>query len=158
MLLMRDFNEGSFSFHRIAPSLKKHLIESSAMTISADHMYIVEPIYVTISVNVWADVDDMDVSFETQNLICQTLNDYLNPVSRQDNEGWDIGVVPKRSQIQMKLGTLKSRAVIRNISVIAHYVDKDGEHETDIGDLEVSPFMVVKPGEHNVHISVDSAV
>lgn len=158
VLLMRDFNEGSFSFHRIAPPLKKHLVESSAMTISPDHMYIVEPIYVTISVNVWADVDDMDVSFETQNLISQTLNDYLNPVSRQDSEGWDIGVVPKKSQIQMKLGTLKSRAVIKNVSVIAHYVDKDGEHETDIGDLDVSPFMVVKPGEHNVHISVDSAV
>ena len=156
VLLMHDFREGSFSFHRIAPPLKKHLIENSAMTVSPDHMYIVEPIFVTVSVNVWADVDDMDAAFETQSLIKETLIEYLNPVSVAGDRGWDIGVIPKRSQIQMKLGSLKSRAVIRNISVIAHYVDKDGEHETDIADLKVSPFMVVKSGEHKVHISFGS--
>ncbi len=152
VLLMHDFHEGSFSFHRIAPPLKKHLIENSAMTVSPDHMYIVEPIFVTISVDVWAEVDDMDAAFETQSLISKTLCDYLNPVSSDGDEGWDIGVIPKRSQIQMRLGTLRSHAVIRNISVIAHYVDKDGEHETDISDLKVSSFMVVCSGEHKVHI------
>ena len=152
VLLMRDFNEGSFSFHRIAPPLKKHLIENSAMTVSPDHMYIVEPIFVTVSVDVWAEVEDMDEAFETQSLISRTLNEYLSPVSVNGEGGWDIGVIPKRSQIQMRLGTLRSHAVIRNISVIAHYVDKDGEHETDIVDLEVSPFMVVCSGEHKVHI------
>ena len=152
VLLMRDFHEGSFSFHRIAPPLKKHLIENSAMTVSPDHMYIVEPIFVTVSVDVWAEVEDMDEAFETQSLISRTLNEYLSPVSVNGEGGWDIGVIPKRSQIQMRLGTLRSHAVIRNISVIAHYVDKDGEHETDIVDLEVSPFMVVCSGEHKVHI------
>ena len=94
----------------------------------------------------------MDEAFETQSLISRTLNEYLSPVSVNGEGGWDIGVIPKRSQIQMRLGTLRSHAVIRNISVIAHYVDKDGEHETDIVDLEVSPFMVVCSGEHKVHI------
>ncbi len=156
VLLMQDFNEGSFSFHRIAPPLKKHLIENSAVTMSPDHIYIVEPIFVTVSVNVWAEVDDMDEAFETQSMISNTLAEYLDPVSRNGDKGWDIGVIPKKSQIQMRLGTLKSRAVIRNISVIAHYVDKDGEHETDISDLKASPFMVVKSGEHKVHISFGS--
>ncbi|MBQ7584241.1 MAG: hypothetical protein IJT24_06480 [Lachnospiraceae bacterium] len=157
VLLMHDFNEGSFSFHRIAPPLKKHLIENSAMTISADHMYIVEPIFVTVSVSVWAEVEDMDGTFETQSLITGTLEKYLNPVSGNGNEGWDIGVIPKKSQIQMKLGALRSHAVIRNISVIAHYVDKDGEHETDIADLRVSPFMVVRSGEHRVNIQLSDS-
>ena len=154
VLLMRDYDEGSFSFHRIAPPLKKHLIENSAMTISADHVYIVEPIFVTVSVRVWAEVNDMDLSFETQSLIVQTLTGYLDPVSNGDDPGWDIGVVPKKAQILMRLGTLKSHAVIRNISVIARYVDRTGEHETDISDLEVSPFMVVRSGEHKVNITL----
>ena len=154
VLLMRDYDEGSFSFHRIAPPLKKHLTENSAMTVSPEHMYIVEPIFVTVSVNVWADVSDMDLSFETQSLITETLNEYLDPVSREGDPGWEIGVVPKKAQIQMKLGTLKSHAVIRNISVIARYVDRSGEHETDISDLEVNPFMVVRSGEHKVNITL----
>lgn len=152
VLLMKDYKEGSFSFHRIAPSLKKHLADNSAVTVSPDHMFIVEPVYVTVTVSVWAEVDDMDVSFETQSLIIHTLEEYLDPVSKEDNDGWDIGVVPKKSQIQMKLGTLKSSVVIKNISAIAHYVDKDGEHETDLADLKVSPFMAVVPGEHRVYI------
>ena len=66
-------------------------------------------------------------------------------------------MIPKKSQIQMKLGALRSHAVIRNISVIAHYVDKDGEHETDIADLRVSPFMVVRSGEHRVNIQLSDS-
>ena len=54
----------------------------------------------------------------------------------------------------MRLGFLKSRAVIRSISVIAHYVDKDGEHETDLNDLKENPFMVVTSGTHKVNIHV----
>ncbi len=154
VLLMRDFREGSFSFHRISPPLKKYLAESSAMTVSPEHIYIVEPIFVTVSVDVWAEVSDMDDSFETQSLIIHTLEEYLNPVSTDDEQGWDIGVVPKKAQIQMRLGALRSHAVIRNISVIARYVDRDGEHEMDIADLEASPFMVVCSGEHKVHISL----
>ena len=154
VLLMRDYDEGSFSFHRIAPPLKKHLIENSAMTISADHVYIVEPIFVTVSVRVWAEVNDMDLSFETQSLIVQTLTGYLDPVSNEENEGWDIGVIPKKSQIMMRLGSLRSHAVIKNMSIIAAYVDKDGEHEMDIADLNVNPFMVVRSGEHKVTILI----
>ena len=154
VLMMRDSKEGSFSFHQIAAPLKKHLTDNSAMTVSPDHMFIVEPVYVTVSVNVWAVVEDMDLSFEAQSLMIKTLEEYLDPVSKDGDEGWDIGVIPKKGQIQMKLGSLKSSAVIKNISVIAHYVDKDGEHEADIADLEVSPFMAVSSGEHKIHIGL----
>ncbi|MCR5411078.1 MAG: hypothetical protein K6E90_08885 [Lachnospiraceae bacterium] len=154
VLLMKDFEEGSFSFHRIAAPLKKHLLEGSSMTVSEEHMFIVEPIFVTISVNVWAEVPDMDLSFETQSLIEKTLEEYLRPVSSDSDDGWDIGVVPKKSQIQMKLGALRSRAMIRNISIIARYVDRLGEHEMDIADLEASPFMVVRSGEHKINIAL----
>ncbi len=153
VLLMKDFNEGSFSFHRIAAPLKQHLLECSPMTISPEHIFIVEPIFVSISVSVWASVKDMDDSFETQSLILQTLKDYLNPVSGDNDSGWDIGIVPKRPQILMRLGSLKSKAVITKTAMIARYTDKDGEHETDLGNLTVTPFMVVKSGKHEVFIT-----
>ena len=152
VLLMKDFEEGSFSFHRIAAPLKKHLLENSAMTISSGHIFIVEPVFVNISVSIWAEISDMDESFETQSLIKQTLYDYFNPVSTGSGSGWEIGMIPKKSQILMRLGTLKSHAIIRNMSIVAHYVDKDGEHEMDLEDLEVSPFMVARSGVHQVNI------
>ncbi len=153
VLLMRDFEDGSFSFHRISARLKEFLIASSSVTLLPEHVYIVEPIFVSVSVTVWAEVQNMDDAFEVQNLIKETLHRYFNPVKNEIDNGWEIGVVPKKSQIMMKLGTLRSHADIRRITIIANYVDGEGLHETDISDLVVTPFMVVKSGEHRVNIS-----
>ena len=155
VLLMKDYMEGSFSFHRISAPLKQYLLERSPMTISPDHVYVVEPIFVSVSVDVWAMVKDEEASFETQSAIIGMLKDYLDPVSGSPNTGWSIGVIPKRTQIMMKLGTLKHRAVIRKSVITVHYVDKDGEHNLDIDDVKVSPFMVVRSGEHKVHIEYE---
>ena len=155
VLLMKDFLEGSFSFHRIAATLKQHLLDYSPMTISPDHMFIVEPIFVSISVTLWVGVVDEDTSFETQSMVVSLLDEYFNPVSGNNGSGWDIGIIPKKTQIMTKLGTLKGRAVIKKTVIIAQYVDKDGEHELDIEDINVNPFMVAKSGEHKVYIEYD---
>ena len=153
VLLMRDFADGSFSFHRISARLKEFLLSSSSVTLSPENVHIVEPIFVSISVTVWAEVQNMDDSFEVQNLIKETLTNYFNPVRNENDNGWEIGIVPKKTQIMMKLGTLKSHALIYRTTMIASYVDGTGAHETDIADLKITPFMVVKSGEHKVIIS-----
>lgn len=155
VLLMKDYAEGSFSFHRISGALKQYLLDRSPVTISAEHLHVVEPIFVAISVSVWAGVRDEEASFETQNAISDMLKEYLNPVSCREDEGWAIGVIPKKNQIMMKLGILKNRAVIKKTVITAHYVDKDGEHTLDIDDVKVSPFMVVRSGEHKVYIEYE---
>ncbi len=155
VLLMKDYDEGSFSFHRISGPLKQYLLERSPVTISEEHIHVVEPIFVSVSVSVWAGVRDEEESFETQNGIVEMLKEYFNPVRNVVDEGWPIGMVPKKSQILMKLGTLKQRAVIRKTVITVHYVDKDGEHTLDIDDVKVSPFMVVRSGDHRVHIEYD---
>jgi len=155
VLLMKDYMEGSFSFHRIAGQLKQYLLDLSPMTISPEHVFVVEPIFVTMSVSVWGTVRDEDASFETQNMIISTMKEYLNPVSGRGQNGWPIGVLPKKAQILMKLGTLKNRAVIKKTVISVHYVDKDGEHLMDIDDVTASPFMVVRSGEHKAYIDYE---
>ena len=155
VLLMKDYMEGSFSFHRISGPLKQYLLERSPMTISADHVFVVEPIFVSISVSVWATVRDEEASFETQNLVVNSLKEYFNPVSGVGRNGWPIGVLPKKAQIMMKLGTMKNRAVFKKTVITVHYVDKDGEHTLDIDDVQVSPFMVVRSGEHKAYIDYE---
>lgn len=155
VLLMKDYMEGSFSFHRISGPLKQYLLERSPVTISPDHVFVVEPIFVSVSVSVWALVKDEEASFEIQSNIIELLNSYLSPVAEQGDSGWPIGVIPKRAQIMMKLGTLKNRAVIRKSVITVHYVDKDGEHTLDIDDVQVSPFMVIRSGEHKIYIEYE---
>ena len=152
VLLMKDFSEGSFSFHRISGPLKKHLLDLSSISIMPERIHIVEPIFVDISVTVWVEINSMDESFEVQNMIRDMLNDYLNPISTDKDDGWDIGEIPKRTQILMKLGTLKNHAIVKKTTIIANYSDRNGEHEMDLADLTVSPFMVARSGKHQVQV------
>ncbi|MCR4891519.1 MAG: hypothetical protein K5989_05000 [Lachnospiraceae bacterium] len=151
VLLMKDFMDGSFSFHRIADPLKAHLAESSSITVDKSRIHVVEPIFVEVSVSVWADLRDIDESFEIQNQMTEILKDYFNPVSRESNNGWEIGNVPKNTQVLMKLATLKSHAIVKKTVMVARYVDKDGLHETDLSELNVSPFMVLFSGNHRIY-------
>ncbi len=153
VLLMKDYADGAFSFHRIAASLQKEILNNCEVTVSADNLHIVEPIFVEISVCVWAMVMDMDDAFEVSNDVKNVLLEYLDPVSGDISPGWEIGTLPKESQILMKLGVLRSKAVIQRITMIGRYVDAFGEHETDVKDIEVTPFMVTRNGTHKVIIT-----
>ena len=44
------------------------------------------------------------------------------------------------------------KAAVRRIAVTATYTDATGAHEMDIDDIEVTPFMVTRSGEHRIHI------
>ena len=153
VLLMKDYADGAFSFHRIAAALQKDILGCCAVTVSPDSLHIVEPIFVSVSVSVWAMVMDMDDAFEVQNEVKTVLRDYLDPVGLEKGEGWDIGTLPKETQILMRLGVLRSKAVIQRITMIGKYIDATGEHELDTKDIEITPFMVVKNGEHKVVIT-----
>ncbi|MBE5826547.1 MAG: hypothetical protein E7307_07910 [Butyrivibrio sp.] len=153
VLLMKDYADGAFSFHRIASRLQREILKNCEVTISSDNLHMVEPIFVDISVCVWALVMDMDDSFEVQNEVKTVLSDYLNPARSPEGDGWEIGSLPKESQILMRLGVLRSRTVIQRITMIGHYVDSTGEHEMDTKEIEVTPFMVPRNGQHKVIIT-----
>ncbi|MCR5467352.1 MAG: hypothetical protein K6F37_00185 [Lachnospiraceae bacterium] len=153
LLLMTDFESGSYSFHRTEAPLREYICDHCEITIPAERIKIMEPVYVAISVDIWGDVVDIDDSFELQPMVKEVLDAYLSPVKGKGNGGWRIGVMPKIPQIMMRLGNLKSRLIIRKISVSASWTDADGRHEQDLSELSVKPYMVCRSGEHKIHIT-----
>ncbi len=155
VLLMKDYAEGSFSFHRIEAELKNYLLSRCEVTVAPERLQIVEPVFVEVSVSVWTEVMNVDQSFEILQEIRGVLERYLDPVkggAEAEASGWEIGVLPKKSQILMQLAFLKNQALIRKTSITAKYTDWEGTHETAWENLRVTPFMVCKSGEHHVHI------
>ena len=153
VLLMKDCTKGRESFYRIQDELKQHLLEHCELSINPKELQIEEPVFVELNVDVWASVMKMEDSFEIQSLAMDTLNEYLNPVANSRTRGWNIGVLPRKSQIMMRLNSLKSQATIQYIVVTAKYEDSQGIHEVDIDDIRRSPYMVVMNGTHHIHIS-----
>ncbi|MBR1861752.1 MAG: hypothetical protein IJ796_07830 [Lachnospiraceae bacterium] len=152
ILLMKDFSEGSFAFHRITGGLKEELLKHCELTVTIDKLRLMEPVFVDISVSVWVEVVEVDDSFEIQSLLRQCLEDYLNPTGYGTGRGWKIGSMPKKPQILMRLDVLKSRAIVKKSVMTAHYSDHSGEHEVDLTLLKTTPFMVPRNGKHEVHI------
>ena len=155
VVLMKDFMNGSFSFHNIEKQLKMHLLKNCEMVVKEDNVHIVEPTFVDISVNAWVEVTNIDDSFEIQNQIKAVLQEYLNPVTYISHTGWTIGTIPKKSQILMRLNILKSKAIVKRIAIICKYTDYMGEKEVDLTKLEVTPFMICRSGDHVINIIYD---
>lgn len=152
VLLLKDYEQGSYSFHNLSGALKKHLLESCELSIAPEDLHIIEPVFVDISVDVWAESVYLDDSFAVQGLMQDQLKDYLDPVGSRDGNAWEIGILPKKSQLFMKLNVLKSRAIVKKMVVTASYTDENGFHEMDLADVKTTPFMICRSGEHHVHI------
>lgn len=144
------FNKGSFK--NFAGIAKKHLLEKCEITVTEENLHIIEPTFVEISVDVWAETVNIDDSFETQIRIREILEDFLNPVT--GNGGWKIGSLPKPSQIMLRLNNLKSMVMVKKTLIVAKYTDNTGTHEMDLSDVNVTPFMICTSGKHNVHVTI----
>lgn len=153
VLLMKDCRNGQASFCQIQEELRQHLLKHCELSIHPKELRIEEPVFVELNVDVWASVMKMEDSFEVQNRLTETLKEYLHPVAGVGGRGWNIGELPRKSQIMMRLNSLKSRAMITHLLVTARYEDAYGVHEVDLEEMKKTPFMVVMSGRHQIHIS-----
>lgn len=153
VLLMRDFEAGPGSFYRMQDELRRHLLLHCELTVAPEEILVEAPVFVELDVNVWAQIVNLEDSFEIQNRMEAALRAYLNPVSDERRKGWEIGMLPRRAQILMCLSALKSKAIVRQVMVTARYASRDGVHEIDLDELKVTPYMVVKSGTHKIHIT-----
>ena len=151
VLLMKDFGQGTHSFDRLVPKLREHLESCVELTAGFDTMEIVEPVGVAINVDIWMNRMSDETDYEVGLKLTEALEAFLSPVSDSFHPGWDIGKLPGRSQIMMKLNSLKTGAFIRRLVITGTYSDADGRHECDLEDLPGNRFYVVKSGTHRAH-------
>lgn len=152
VLLMKDFEQGAYSFYHIAQKIKEQLLDSCELTLAPEDLHIVEPVFVKMGVDVWIETKRAEQGFEIQHQLRETLEQFLHPIAAPMRDGWEIGVLPGKNQIAMQIHAGKNETMIRKIVVTASYTDYLGEHEVDLDELVVSPFMVCCSGEHHVHI------
>ncbi|MBQ9438784.1 MAG: hypothetical protein IJU50_10695 [Lachnospiraceae bacterium] len=151
-VLMKEYADGSFAFQQILGGLKKYLLAHSEITLTEERIHIVEPVFVKVNLEAWVSIVDMDDSFELQPLLEGTMKEYLNPLGYSRGRGWKIGTLPKKSQLLMRLNSLKAKALIKRSMITVSYIDGEGQHEMDLEDVAVTPFMLPVSGTHKVHV------
>lgn len=151
VLLMKDYRDGSGSFHQLQKNLKKHLLESCEAGIGPESLVIQEPVFVKIHTEIWVDIWSPEAAFEIQNQILEAMEQFLEPITGVTGNGWDIGVLPKESQILRMLQSLRFEGRIRYLLVSAECA---GKGETELSNICGNPFVVGMNGSHRIHVSL----
>ena len=150
VLLMKDYAQGSYSFHQLKERLRTHLLQQCEMTIPSDCLLLLEPTFVEITVTAWIIPEDPQESFVLQRGILKELENFLDPV--REGSIWRIGVMPTESQLRMKLASLRSPVTVHSMVITAAYTDAAGYHEMHLSELQETPYMICTSGRHSIHV------
>lgn len=156
-IMMRDYANGAYSFHSIRGPLRKRLLSLCEATLAPECLVLAEPVYVSISLSVWAEADDPHLSFSLQAMIQEALSRYLDPIGQEGKGGWRLGTLPTYAQLDMLLRTLRGPGRVTRFLATARYVDRTGPHECALEDLRPNPFSIPVPGTHRVYIELPGA-
>ena len=150
VILMRNYQQGSYFFHQLSEPLREHLLQSAEMTLEGDSIFITEPVFVDISVTAWVRGMKMEESFSVLHEMEDILEDYFSPIPSGRDAGWEIGSLPTEAQIQLRLGPLKNSVIIHSLTIIASWDDENGHHEKELSETKVTPFMIPRNGTHRI--------
>ena len=153
-IMMRDYADGSYSFNGLKDRLRRQLLSRCEATLESECLILSEPVYVSISLTVWAQAEDAHRSFELQTLIQEAVDAYLDPLERDGAGGWDIGVLPTQSQLSMLLHALRGPGRVIRFLATARYVDRSGTHERSLDELPHNPFLIGVPGQHRIYVEL----
>ena len=151
-VMTRDYNSGAQSFNNIREPLRRQLLERCDATVAPECLVIAEPVYVEISVSAWVKADSAARAFDIQNLILDSIRDFLDPLPRPGHSGWEIGKLPSEGQLKMLLQSMRFQGHVGRMIAVARYVDRNGVHEAALDQLPDTPFAIGVGGEHRVYI------
>ena len=156
-VLTKEFKKNSGVFYSIKDKIKENLLKKCEISLKKENLNIIDPILVKLSVDVWINIDDLNMSFEVKNDIIKYLKLFIDPVSGNfHGEGWELGRLPKEVQIYSFLKSKNIDATIEKIIVTGKIKTMSGEVEKDISQIKYNPFMLGVNGEHNVFIESKS--
>lgn len=150
-ILMRDYQNGAYSFRSIKDRLREHLFTRCEINVDDSSLILSEPIYVEITLDIWAVAQDAQRSFDVQNAIRNGIEDYLDPLG---SHGWNIGELPTETQIRMMLHSLQGGGHINRYIITARYTDSTGSHDMPLDQIPANPFVIPVNGDHHIYMEL----
>lgn len=151
VLLLEDYQNGSFSFTSIEQGLLEHLLHCCEMIYEAQELKILEPVFVKISLELWIEHDPRKDIYELQQSWLRQMEEFLSPIREDGTVRWPIGKLPRENQLRRMLHMLEKEVGVKHFSVSAEYTDDSGQHQISLKELKATPFMVCCNGSHRIH-------
>ena len=155
-VMMKDYAQGSYSFHNITQRLKKRLVSASEITLEENQIHLMEPLYIEISLDIWVMPTDTQRSFDVQNMILQQVEGFLNPLKNECGPGWEMGDLPRENELEMMLRAIRGPFQIQRFIPTVQYVDRHGAHQCTLASFPYHEFAIGISGKHHIYMLLPS--
>lgn len=156
VILQKDFQHGRDYFS----NLKEQVFQYIAARISGNivdlkRFYVAEPQFLELSVKVELSVRDFNQVFQVKEEVENRLASFIHPMTGNFNGlGWEIGVIPNRTQLLNSLKDIRGISFLKNVTVSAYTEGPFGRIEADL-DSGQRIFGLPLSGKHEILITVE---
>lgn len=154
-LLIKDYKMGSSVFQDVKNQVMEYLKGKMPDTVYyAGKLFVVEPVFVICHVKAILGTDDFQWVFSVQKQAEEQLNRFFDPLEGNvDHQGWEMGTLPKKIQLQNMLFMIEHVTEIKNLLVRFYRIGSTGYEEVTMEEMEQCPFTLPVSGTH--HISIE---
>lgn len=154
VLLIKDYKMGSSVFQGVQNNVKEYLKGKMPDTVYyAGKLSVVEPFFVTCHVKAVLCTDDFDSVFYVQDKAKEQLSLFFDPLEGNvDHKGWEMGNLPKLTQLQNLLYLIDHVVEIRSLLIQFYRIGRNGYEEVTKEEMEQCPFTLPVNGTHQISI------
>lgn len=156
VILQKDFQRGRDYFSNLKEQVCQYIsARISGNIVDLDRFYVAEPQFLELSVKVELSVRDFNQVFQVKEQVEERLASFIHPMAGNfDGQGWQIGVIPNRTQILNSLKDIRGISFLKNVTVSAYTEGPFGRIEADLDD-DQRIFGLPLSGKHEVLITVE---
>lgn len=137
--LMKDYETGMDSFHRIQKPLKEHLIRQG--TKDGIQIQVVEPVFVKVSIRLWASCDKLNEGLEEKAELLSWLPELFKSSV--------MGRIPEEGHLLMLI-----QARMKELQLLHYQITGTNEKRCtrELSELADEPFAFCISGRHEIEI------
>ncbi len=156
VILQKDFQQGRDFFTNLQEQVFQYIsARIGGNLVDLNRFYVVEPQFLELAVKVELSVRDFNQVFQVKEQVERRLASFIHPMTGNfDGHGWEIGVIPNRTQILNSLKDIGGIAFLKNVSVSAYAEGPFGRVEADL-EVGTRIFALPLSGEHEIVITVE---
>lgn len=156
VILQKGDFENELYFRGLKEEVTKYLESRNCNLINKKGKFnVIAPYFIEICVKIDVETSDLDYVFSVKKEIEEKLNKFINPMHGNfDENGWEIGEIPARTQILNCLKNIKNITKINNIIISASVFDKGIKQDIDIEKNTKKIYSIPLNGKHKINISI----
>lgn len=157
VLITDDFIDRGAGFEKVRRNLYEWFEDKISAGLSCGGNFrIREAELVAVSVQVEAVIDDYQNLYRIQKALEESLEQFLHPIyGNLDGDGWDIGSLPERFQIETLIRSVEGIRELRRCLILASMPKQTGSPTVDFDEAHSASFVVPINGKHRFRLTLN---